>query len=429
MTTCRLIGGRIVALGCAALTVFAVSACGSGGGGAQSPNADREGGLPPLSFTAGIPVGDAPAAPERRQAQQLPAVLEGTTAYLASTAQLRLVDASNGREIAAVRPSRPVLRPDDPAGAVRPPVVTDVNGTRSVVWPFLVRNGNGVAMELTSINTGNHQAATTLAPLPAWASGAAFDLTANPVGAVNGTVVINLVGGLYHGVLAVDAASGKTRWYHDGATAGAVTGDLVQAVQPLASPATTDEVIGLAIADGAQRWASVRGYGLVVQPAGPHLVAVHGQLPETVGRATFQLLNAATGASVSSLPIDGSVPSRCVFDQRASVVCTAPADDNGGSRIMVGADATTGRPLWSKPDSGSGTLPVPDVTAAWRGVVYARGSDSSTTTYSAVSGSPLLTSKGPSPLVVNDQVGLSVGAATNQVMADKPASTATEQPR
>lgn len=434
MTTCQLIGarigGRIGALGCAALTVLAVGACGGGGGSEpQAPPTDeRAGGSAPLAFAAGVPIGDAPAAPRRRQAERLPAVLEGTTAYLASPSQMRLVDAGNGREIASVRPSRPTLRPDDPGGATEAPVVTEVNGARSVVWPFLVRDGNRIAMELTSINVDNHQNSTVLAALPGWTTGAAFNLTAGPVGAQGGTVVVNLVGGLYHGVLAVDAASGRTRWYRDGATAGAVTGDVVSAVQPLPSPATTDEVVGLAVADGAQRWASLRGYGLAVQPAGPHLVAVHGQLPDGPAESTFQLLDATTGASVSSLPIDGSLPSRCVFDQRTSVVCTAPADDNGGSRVMVGVDATSGRPLWSKPAADTGSLPVPDVTAAWQGVVYARGSDS-TTTYSAASGSPLVRSKGPSPLLVNDQVGLSVGALTNQIMADKPVSGSADQPR
>jgi outer membrane protein assembly factor BamB len=425
MKTCHLTGGRIVALGCAALTVLAVSACGS----QSQSGGDRQAGSAPLAFTSGVPIGGAPAESHNRQAQQLPAVLEGTTAYLAGTAQVRLVDAGNGREIATVRPTRPVLRPDDPAGATQAPVIADVNGVRSVLWPFLVRSGNGVAMELASINAGNHQVATTLVTLPDWASGAAFDLIADPVGAANGTVVINLVGGLYHGVLAVDAASGKTRWYRDGVTAGAVTGDVVQAVQPMAPPATTDEAIGLAVADGTQRWASLRGHGLTVQPAGPHLVAAHGQLPDSSGADTFQLLNATTGASVSNLALNGELPSRCVYDQVASVVCTAPADDGGGSRMMIGVDATTGHPVWSKPDGGSGTLPVPDATAAWRGVVYARGSDSMTTAYAAATGFPLLTSNGPTPLVVNDHAALSVGAVSNQVMADRPAPRSTDQQR
>jgi outer membrane protein assembly factor BamB len=402
-------GGALVA----AVTALAVSAC-------AGPGTTQPGGLgtgdAPLSFGAPVRVGPAPTRPAigTRRSVQLPATLAGSTAYLLDPGVLRLVDATTGQELSRIAPQHRVL---DTEGSSAAPVLATLHGALTVIAPFIVQ---GPALELVKVDTGTRAATHTLVTLPGWTGGTVYNLAVRAVGTAQGILVLNLTGGLYHGVLAVDAATGQTRWYADGVTAGAVTGDTVSAVRPDGAPSDTDQVVGLDVSTGRQRWAQLRGLGLQVLPAGPRLVAAAGQLPGRSGQTTFQLLTAATGARASSLPLNGALPARCLYDQLKTVVCTAPTDDEGGARTAVGVDAVTGRQLWRLPDSNTGTDAVPTATAAWGGLLYARTADGRTEIFRAATGSPVHTTPGPSPYLLDRQAGLSLSNLDGTLVAVKP---------
>jgi hypothetical protein len=457
---------RCAAIGSALGIALAVSACGSSSTGGPTAGSPAAGGSPmggstassppvggpagpspsaPLAFDEGTPVGALPAPPGNvgRRSQRVPAVLDRTTAYLADPAQVRVVDTTDGREVATIRPQHPVLVTGGGAGDQgHPPVLTTVHGTRSVVWPFLVRTPGGPAIELAGIDTATHAATDVLVGLPGWAAGAAFNLSVTPAGAAGDTVALNVAGGLYHALLTVDAGTGALRWTRDDFTSGAVSGTTVVGTAPDTAapdtaapdtaaggaPANTEHVVGLALADGKQLWTQLHGYGLTVLPAGPDLVAVSGRLPTGVATGTFALLSSTTGATAANLAVSDGLPSSCLYDQVSVVVCEAPTDNEIGSRIAVGVDARTGRPLWSMPDTDTGTEPVPLFTAGWHGVFYAVGPDGDTVAYRGDTGSPLHSSPGPAPALVNDRAGLAVTADGSHLITCTPTDQGLRNP-
>lgn len=426
---------RIGAVGFAVATALALSACGSSTTTGSTAFRPPERGAPaapspsaPSAFGRAVPLGTIPAPPGDlgRHTQRVPAVLDGTTAYLADPSRVRVVDATDGRQLATVAPRNQVLvTGGEAADLVHPPVLTTVHGAPSVVWPFLVGTSAGPSVELVTIDTRTHSATSATVRLPGWASTSGFNLSVSPVGADGDTIALNVSGGLYHALLAVDAGTGAPRWSRDDFTAAAVSGATVAGAVPDSEPATTEHLVGLSLADGHQLWAQLHGYGLDVQPAGPNLVAASGQLATGVGRGMFKLLSATTGASVADLPVGDGVPSSCLYDQTSVTVCEAPTDNLGGSRVAVAVDARTGRQLWSLPDSDTGAGPVPLFTAGWHGVFYAVDPSGGTVTYRADTGSAVRNSPGPAPTLVNDHAGVAVTADGGQLVGYAPDSSRT----
>jgi outer membrane protein assembly factor BamB len=88
--------------------------------------------------------------------------------------------------------------------------------------------------------------------------------------------------------------------------------------------------------------------------------------------------------------------------------------------VVVAVDAKTGQQLWSMPNGTNGTEPVPLVTDAWHGLVYATTTEGLTMVYRARSGSPVRTSAGPTPVLVNDQAGLALDPNGPNIVAQRP---------
>lgn len=408
--------GTAIAL-CAA-AALTVSACGGHSSSAAGPSD------PPSAFGPGQVVGPAPALSQGESATRyrLPAVLDQGTAYLAGVDGVRVVDTASGRTMETIRAQHPLLTTEgSAANLTHPPLVTTAGDARAVVWPFLVKApGGGNAVELTSIHTDTHTATNVLIGLPQWASSAEYNLSVTPIGAAGTTVVLDVAGGLHHAALTTDAGTGEPLWMRDDFTADAVTDGTVVGAQPDAAPANTEHVVGLALKDGTQRWTQLHGFGFGISSASPSLVAVEGTLPTATSGGTFQLLAAATGTSVATLQISNGLPSRCVYDQTSVTVCYAPTDNHAGARVVVAVDAKTGQQLWSMPNGTNGTEPVPLVTDAWHGLVYATTTEGLTMVYRARSGSPVRASAGPAPVLVNDQAGLALDPNGTNIVAQRP---------
>lgn len=94
--------------------------------------------VPPVAFGPGVPLAPAPAVPKGATPyqRQLPAVLEQNTAFIGTPDSVRIVSAGGGQTIDTVRPSNPAYLPGGPVGGA--PVAATINGSRVVVWPFLV---------------------------------------------------------------------------------------------------------------------------------------------------------------------------------------------------------------------------------------------------------------------------------------------------
>ncbi|WP_156935262.1 hypothetical protein [Pseudonocardia spinosispora] len=94
--------------------------------------------IPPVAFGPGVPLAPAPAVPKGATAyqRQLPAVLEQNTAFIGTPDSVQIVAAGSGQTLDTVRPSNPPYLAGGPVGGA--PVAATINGSRVVVWPFLV---------------------------------------------------------------------------------------------------------------------------------------------------------------------------------------------------------------------------------------------------------------------------------------------------
>ncbi len=369
---------------------------------------------PPESVPAGVVLGSAPAVPpgSDRGAYDLPVVLDATTAYVASGSAVRVLDTGSGKTTATVRPRYPAL--PDAAGQGRP-LLVGTGAERAVLWPVMVTGPNGTALDLVRIDTSNHSARDTLLALPTWVADAESTPRARLIGVDGTTAVLGISLGLRSAALAADASSATVLWTRDNFTPGTVAAGTVVGVEPDAAPALTDHLTGLTVSTGQPRWTRYTATEFDISSAGPTLVAADTPPLEAQGRHTVQLLDAATGAPVSTLPLHSVGLSRCLYDQDSVTVCRAPASPARGGRQAVGFDARTGALLWKMPNStvphdvtGNGNAPV--ITATWHGQVYG-STEAGTTAYDARTGMPRAFLPGPSPLVVNGQVGLAVTAA------------------
>lgn len=416
---------RAFRVGCSVVVITALitalAACGSGPPRSTAPEAVK----PPIAFGPGVALGSLPGLPPGSDiARPLPAVLEQATAYLASTDNVRVVDTRTSATIATIRPRRPPLAATP--GRLAQPVVGELNGVRTVLWPFLVSAPSGGPMvELAGIRTDTHAAQYAAINLPAWTQAGTYDLSVTPLSATEGTVVLNVASGLRHAVLAADPTSGAVRWSRDDFTAGAVAQGTVVGSQADVPPASTAHVTGLSLDDGRARWSNLHGYGWQIDPAGPDLIAVEGQSPTVPAQGRFQLLSAATGAPVATLPIPSGPPTRCRYDEVSVTVCSAPTSDPGGARTVVAIDAHTGQQLWSMPNDATGTEPVPRITAAWHGLIYATTIHATTMIYDARTGLAEHSYPGSAPVLVNDRAAITVDPVSGQLIAHRPSQPST----
>ena len=88
---------------------------------------------------------------------------------------------------------------------------------------------------------------------------------------------------------------------------------------------------------------------------------------ETYNNVLYSI-DIATGAVVpiKSAIVDHSLKFRCLGDEANAVVC---AEGIGNSSEIIGIDDTTGKKTWGYTDKAANRL-VPDVTAAFHGIVY-----------------------------------------------------------
>ena len=360
---------------------------------------------------AGVVLGSAPAVPpgSDRAGYDLPAVLVATTAYLASGTEVRVLDTSSGKTTATVRPRYPAL-PN--ATAHGRPLLLGAGAEQAVLWPFLVAGPNGKVLDLVRIDTNNHSARDTLLALPTWVANAESNPQARLIGVDGTTAVLDVSLGLRHGAVAADTSSGQLLWTRDNFTPGTVTAATVVGAEPDAAPALTAHLTGLSVGTGQPRWTHYTAAQFDLSPAGPTLVAADSPSLQAPDRRTIQLLDAATGGLVRTLPLHSLGSSRCLYDQDSVTVCVAPARPARGDRQAVALDARTGAQLWRMPNrtfvhdvTGDGNAPV--ITAAWHGQIYG-STEVGTTAYKARTGMPTAFLPGPSPMLVNDQVELAV---------------------
>ncbi|MGF1426505.1 PQQ-binding-like beta-propeller repeat protein [Kitasatospora sp. LaBMicrA B282] len=375
-----------------ALTLSSVAACGSSGPGGGDvhdsgrptvPAAPpRQAYDPPTAFDAGKGVvlpgaalGMAKEPALGRPRRSLPVVLDGTTAYLATTDSLQAVDVTTGKVTTTLGARNPAAQPsstsdgDNPAGA---PVLATVNGKSDAAVAFLENvPGQGttaghLSVELAALDTGTGQAAWSMLldvpdgvidPRPTSSNSPSATL----LGVHGSTAVVEVTDGHQGVVLAADLGTRKALWEKNAFLPLAVAGS--QVVGVVHQDGGDDAVTALDLTDGHQVWSLPNDvYNTSIDVVGPTKVLVSAQDFES-GAWSAQLVDDATGHAAPVASFDsGTAVSQCLYDDRSVILC---ANDS----TVVAADATDGHQLWSLPDAAHHRV-APKVSALWHGLAY-----------------------------------------------------------
>lgn len=337
----------------------------------------------------------------------LPAVLDGFDAFVALPSGLSVIDTRTGGVLAEIPPEA-----EEASGAPpRAPVLVTLSGRPAAVAAFRVTvPGHGTtvghdAIELVAVDVAERtRAARARIDLPPSLSESGRLRTAWPVGAgvpsggSGALVVVTAQVGpdLSATSYAVDLASGSVRWQVPGLTAGAVAGGLVIGAQRV----TGGQRLGaVALADGRQAWgAGTPSSTVTVWPAGPASVAAATVSPGN-GERLLVLADAATGRVLARRSVGGGLT--CRFDGRLTTVCWS---ESAGGAWAAGFDANSGRALWELPAVAAGRV-APAVSTAWHGVVYGT-TDNGPVALDARTGADRPRAPGVAPDLVNAYVGL-----------------------
>ena len=132
-------------------------------------------------------------------------------------------------------------------------------------------------------------------------------------------------------------------------------------------------------------------------------------------------IDIATGAVVPipAQVVDHQIRFRCLGDEANAVVC---AEGAGNSSEIIGIDDTTGKKTWGYTDKAANRI-VPDVTAAFHGVVYGQ-TEAQPVLLDAATGNDVPTSA-PTP---SDSTSPSDGGTPSESSTPTDGSTPSQDP-
>ena len=395
----------------------------SGGPSASTPPPVKSFDPPRTFATTGVPL-PALTPSTVQQDPVVPVTLVGTTAYIAATDSMQVMDTRTGAVLATILPTPAAAAPtgSTAGGApVAPTAVISSTGKKLIIAPFTVRApGQGTtpahtAVAVTAVDTADNTTAWNMPlPLPGWASSVDENVGATVVGVHDTTLMISVASQNRAAVFAVDIGSHQVLWQKDDFRAGAVAGDSLIGAVPSA-PYSEQAVVGVSVLGGAPRWNMPGVYQTSFTAAGPAIAAIGGA---DYGSAQpfFRLVDANSGTDVApprNGESTGSVAAylHCRYDGTSVTVCTASALKDQ----VIGLDATTGKLLWQLPDPASNRV-APKVTTAWHGAVYGT-TDSGPVVLDARTGADRENAPGIAPAVVDATTGIALDTTQRTYMA------------
>ncbi|MFI2207429.1 PQQ-binding-like beta-propeller repeat protein [Streptomyces sp. NPDC020192] len=408
---------------CAAVVVIStLTGCGSHGGHetpvkaptAQPKSASRPIHDPPASFATrhSVPLPDDAIAGRLTVSgtlnSPLPVALYKTTAFIATARHMQVMDTVTGTVTALIIPDNTPVESADAWASTNhaaAPLLTTSQGTPSVLAPFVVtQTGTGtqashtvVEVTATNADTGQVMWRLTLQP-PQWDTGS--DLRATAIGSAHGIAVIRISTGDddYAAAYGIDLNRPRQAWMVDKFQASAVTD------QTVAGAVLEDEVsvdqrpAGFDLTTGKRLWQGSNGTWVGADPAGPHLLRIHGKDYDS-GHSYDRLVDPLTGRTLHTLPADLG-DSDCTYDDRSVLVCSGMGSE---SRVAYGVDTSSGKVLWQLPDKQADRI-APKITTAWHGRVYGE-TDHGAIALDARTGKDV-PSPGAAPLLVNESTGI-----------------------
>lgn len=353
----------------------------------------------------------------------LPVALHGTTAFVAATNSLQVVDTRTGQVRARVTPTRrsvakDVVAPFHGSNPAEAPVLWQRGEEVVALHPFVVEVpavGTAVAgtvVELVAVDPDTAKVAwTTDVALPAGMIEAFSDLTAAPVAVSQDVLVVRVSSRSRTATIAVDLPTRRLLWERLGYVPAVVQADVVVGG---VRGAGRSGVVALALRTGAQRWSALAGRysSVAVKAGGPALVVATGDNGRKA--RVVAMLDPRTGAVVQQAAADYT-DADCRYDGAEVLVCFL-------DRPWVTAfDARSGKALWTLPDQ-AGARQAPRVTAVWHGSVYGRTANGPVV-LDARTGADTETSPGLAPFLVNEHIGVGrAGASRTGVQAYRAVS-------
>jgi hypothetical protein len=357
----------------------------------------------------------------------VPVALSGYTAFVATGAEVQVVDTTTGRVVGSVRALDQV---PNPVGAVAglngawaaAPLIAGVQGGPVALAGYVVElPGQGttppaLALEVDAVTVKGNLAWRTVAPLPG-KPGQVPELNGNPdadfIG-MAGTTAVMTIGDDQDGytTMAFDLVDHKLLWQSASFLAEAVVGSKVIGTADTSTSfilgsgqSGSDDTVhlaGVSLTQGKTEWQRPEDLSQAsVQEAAPGkiLVEADGVLSGGEGLA---LLDAATG---KNLPLSSQAGNAgldpewtCAYAGKSVVVC------NEASTANFAIDGITGKVLWQLPDTADNRTSLL-VTAVFDGLVYGRTS-SGPVVLNAETGADVNDSPGVAPLVLDPDVGI-----------------------
>nr|WP_042180558.1 PQQ-binding-like beta-propeller repeat protein [Kibdelosporangium sp. MJ126-NF4]CEL14446.1 hypothetical protein [Kibdelosporangium sp. MJ126-NF4]CTQ88811.1 hypothetical protein [Kibdelosporangium sp. MJ126-NF4] len=170
---------------------------------------------------------------------------------------------------------------------------------------------------------------------------------------------------------AIDASSHQVRWTKDQFLAAEVDSGIVvgNGGKPLISEARS--IVGLAEADGAQKWSTdIGGYPSNLMAISPKLVASSRKIYSN-GDHQFDIIDVTTGkplvSKTTDVPTTSNYSVACFYDQQSLIVC----DAKGEHTFAYDVNNVGATPLWEIKEGADRVAPT--VTAVYHGMVYGHG--------------------------------------------------------
>jgi len=347
---------------------------------------------PPTRFdTSGRPLGTA---------QPGDALLYDKLAFVAGPAALAVADITTGQQLTPLAPPHPAVA--DQVGTqpiAHTPLLVDLNGQPAIMAPYPVTvpaTGTTTArpavdLILADARTGQLLRTITV-DTPASDSNPTGLLSTTLVGASDTVAVLRL----NTSTVAIDLATGTTRWRATDFAAAAIVGDIVLG---LTTPDSRyiQAVAGYSVTDGTKHFTGPKARYPALVPAGPSFAVLAGE--QDNGNGFYALVDGdgrlhhhSTGSYGSRL--------RCWYDASSITVCAF-----SGTQLLIALDASSGADLWHLPATGR---QAPDVTTVWHGAVYGTA-NGHPVVLDAHTGTDKQDSPGLAPVAVNGYAGIATG--------------------
>jgi outer membrane protein assembly factor BamB len=361
---------------------------------------------PPTRFDAGA------AGPLEVSTDAAEVLLHGTTAIVPihgskptappSGEEIRLVDTRTNTVREVIKPTYPLPKVGT---VIALPALATVGGRATVLAAFLGEvPGQGTTpgrplVEVVAIDPGSGKT-DWRTEIPLEGLGRTNGAEVSFAGVADGVAILRVVdpapsarrGDTY----ALDLSGRKVLWSVRGFEARAVAAGVVAGQQPGTGQTPKVQVRGLDARTGQQRWASSRAAYLVdVYAAGPSKAVVRGRT-DPGGKPYVEVLDTATGRSVTVTEDRVPHPLGCRYDEQAIAVCS-------GNDWVGALDARTGAWLWTIAKGGERL--VPSVTGAWHGAVYGR-TGNGPVVLDGRAGTDRETNPGVAPSVINESMAI-----------------------